>query len=130
LLWNGRSGRRPSASTRKREHGSSGSSQSCDITWGEGSGIDDFAAQLRKRGLKGIITEAAFGAHFGIKENCKTIGKNAIADMKANADVLYGITWWGGGRVWPESYLFKIDGKKATRYTMPLNPYLMQLTGR
>ncbi|WP_107045465.1 cellulase family glycosylhydrolase [Sphingomonas sp. STIS6.2] len=112
------------------DKGSSGSSQSCDITWGEGSGLDDFAAQLRRRGLKGIITEAAFGAHFGIKDNCKTIGKNAIADMKANADVLYGITWWGGGRVWPESYLFKIDGKKATRYTMPLNPYLMQLTGR
>jgi len=112
------------------DKGSSGTSQSCDITWGEGSGIDDFAAQLRRRGLKGIITEAAFGAHFGIKDNCKTIGKNAIADMKANADVLYGITWWGGGRIWPESYLFKIDGKKATRYTMPLNPYLMQLTGR
>lgn len=112
------------------DKGSSGTSQSCDTTWGEGSGLDDFAAQLRKRGLKGIVTEAAFGASFGIKDNCKNIGKNAIADMKDNADVLYGITWWGGGRIWPESYLFKIDGKKATRYTMPLNPYLVQLTGR
>lgn len=111
------------------DKGSSGTSQSCDITWGETSGIDGFAAQLRKRGLKGIITEAAFGASFGVKDNCKGIGADAIADIKANADVLYGVTWWGGGRIWKESYLFKIEPKKAVRFSAPIPAYTKQLTG-
>lgn len=110
------------------DKGSSGTSKSCDTTL-KSSGIDTFAANLRKRGLKGLVTEAAFGSSYGVKDSCAALGADAIADFKANGDVLYGVAWWGGGRIWPESYLFKIDGKKATRYTMPLNPYLVQLTG-
>ncbi|MBB5709338.1 cellulase family glycosylhydrolase [Sphingomonas xinjiangensis] len=112
------------------DKGSSGTSMSCDITWGPTSGFDGFAAQLRKRGLKAYITEAAFGASHGVKGNCKGIGADAIAQIKANSDVLLGVTWWGGGRIWPESYLFKVEPKKATRFEVEVTPFIRQLTGR
>ncbi|WP_246352481.1 cellulase family glycosylhydrolase [Sphingomonas xinjiangensis] len=111
------------------DKGSSGTSMSCDRTWGDTSGFDRFAAQLRKRGLKAYITEAAFGASHGVKENCKGIGADAIADVKANSDVLLGITWWGGGRIWPEEYHFKIEPKKNTRFKVDVPPFIRQLRG-
>ncbi|MBB5712963.1 hypothetical protein [Sphingomonas xinjiangensis] len=92
--------------------------------------MDTFAAQLRKRGLKGYVTEAAFGSSYGVDTTCTGIGQNAIADVKANSDVLLGITWWGGGRIWPESYHFKIEPAKATRFTAAIPAYTQQLLGQ
>jgi hypothetical protein len=105
----------------------SGTSKVCkDVT----SGLVEFADQLRRRNLKAYITEAAFGSSYGVDPSCKAVGAETIAALKANSDVLLGVTWWGGGRIWPEKYLFKIDAAKATRYTVPLNPYLLTLLGR
>ncbi len=104
----------------------SGTSKECGYTE---SKFDVFAAQLRKRGLKAYITESGFGSSYGIPESCKAVGRDAIADIKANRDVLLGITWWGGGRIWSESYLFKIDPPKAQRFTAPVPAYTRQLTG-
>lgn len=112
------------------DKGSSGTNKVCDTTWGAYSGLDDFAAQLRKRGLKAYVTEAAFGSSYSVDPTCVGIGKDAIADVKASGDVLLGITWWGGGRVWPESYHFKIEPAKATRFTSAVPAYTQQLLGQ
>ncbi|KQM91860.1 hypothetical protein ASE77_11765 [Sphingomonas sp. Leaf226] len=88
------------------DKGSSGTSKDCDV---KTSGFVEFAEQLRRRGLKAYITESAFASHYGIKPSCAAVGTEALAALRANSDVLLGVTWWGGGRVWPESYIFKID---------------------
>lgn len=88
------------------------------------SGFDGFAARLRARRLKGYITETAFGGNAGIPESCRAVGADAIADLRANGDVLLGVTWWGGGRMWPDRYPFKIDCSKSERATCPPSEYL------
>ena len=109
------------------DRGSSGTSNECDT---KTSGFAEFAEQLRQRSLKVYITESAFASHYGMKASCAAVGAEAIAALRANSDVLLGITWWGGGRIWPESYIFKIDPPKATRFTAPTSGYVERLTGR
>jgi hypothetical protein len=109
------------------DRGSSGTSNECVD---KASGFVEFAEQLRQRGLKAYITESAFASHYGMKASCAAVGGEAIAALRANNDVLLGITWWGGGRIWPESYIFKIDPPKATRFTASTSSYVVQLTGR
>jgi len=109
------------------DRGSSGTSNECDA---KTSGFAEFAEQLRRRGLRGYITESAFASHYGMKASCAAVGAEAIAALHANSDVLLGITWWGGGRIWPESYIFKIDPPKAARFTAPTSRYVERLTGR
>ncbi|MBB4859616.1 hypothetical protein HNO88_002945 [Novosphingobium chloroacetimidivorans] len=108
------------------DYGSSGTRKDCRAVT---SKWVQFAAQLRKRGLKAYITEAAFGSSSSVHTTCVAVGKEAIAALKANSDVLLGITWWGGGRIWPESYIFKIDPPKTTRFTAPVPDYVRRLTG-
>lgn len=109
------------------DRGSSGTSKECEA---KTSGFVEFAEQLRRRGLKAYITESAFASHYGMKASCAAVGVEAIAALRANSDVLLGITWWGGGRIWPESYIFKIDPPKAARFTAPTSGYVERLTGR
>jgi len=109
------------------DKGSSGTSKDCDV---KTSGFVEFAEQLRRRGLKAYITESAFASHYGMKPSCAAVGAEALAALRANSDVLLGVTWWGGGRVWPESYIFKIDPPKAARFTAPTSSYVEHLTGR
>jgi len=109
------------------DKGSSGTNKDCATTI---SGFATFADHLRRRGLKAYITESAFGSHYGVKASCVAVGAEAIAALRANSDVLLGITWWGGGRIWPESYLFKVDPPKASRFTAPTSSYVERLTGR
>lgn len=92
------------------------------------SGFNVFAANLRKRGWKGYITESAFGSHNGIPQTCLAVGADAISDVHANRDTLLGITWWGGGRLWPERYHFKIDCAKD-RWRCPTSNYVRALRG-
>lgn len=106
------------------DEGSRGYSKTCTD---QVSGFATFAANLRKRGLKGYVTESAFGSSYGVNASCVPTGAEAITSLKANPDVIKAITWWGGGRIWPEDYAFKIDSKKETRYEVPLNPYLVQI---
>jgi hypothetical protein len=94
------------------------------------SGWGAFAEALRKRGLRAYITEAAFGSSSGVDPSCVTVGAEAIATVKANSDVLLGVTWWGGGRLWPDHYIFKIEPPKAQRFTGPVPAYALQLLGR
>lgn len=108
------------------DKGSSGTSKECEA---KTSGFVEFAEQLRRRGLQGYITETAFGSHYAIPASCVAVGAEARAALLANADVIKGVTYWGGGRVWPEGYLFKIDPPKAVRYTAPASPYLKQIRG-
>jgi len=96
----------------------------------ERSGFVAFAAQLRQRGLQGYITEAAFGNYRGIPESCKVVGDEAVRAIRANADVLRGITWWGGGRLWPDRYPFKIECPKAQRTTCPPSVYQQAISPR
>jgi len=109
------------------DKGSSGTNKDCATTI---SGFATFADHLRRRGLKGYITESAFGSHYGVKASCAAVGAEAIAALRANSDVLLGITWWGGGRVWPESYFFKIDPPKAVRFTAPTSSYTKMIAGK
>jgi len=109
------------------DRGSSGTSKECDA---KTSGFVEFAEQLRRRNLQAYITESAFGSSYGVHSTCKAVGQEAIEALRANADVLKGATWWGGGRIWPESYIYKMDGSKATRYSVPVNPYVTQIVGK
>ncbi len=109
------------------DKGSSGTSKDCDV---KTSGFVDFADQLRRRGLKAYITETAFASHYGMKPSCAAVGAEALAALRANSDVLLGVTWWGGGRIWPETYIFKIDPPKASRFVAPLSGHVKMLTGR
>ncbi len=109
------------------DKGSSGTSKDCDV---KTSGFVEFAEQLRRRGLKAYITESAFASHYGMKPSCAAVGAEVLAALRANSDVLLGVTWWGGGRIWPESYIFKIDPPKATRFVAPLTDHVKMLTGR
>jgi hypothetical protein len=109
------------------DRGSSGTNKTCEALT---SGFVEFAAQLRKRNLKGVITESAFGSSYGVPASCVAVGDEAIKALKANGDVLKAVTWWGGGRIWPESYIFKIDGPKATRFTAPVSAYTRNLADK
>jgi len=109
------------------DKGSSGTSKECEA---KTSGFVEFADQLRRRGLKAYITESAFASHYGMKISCTAVGVEAIAALRANSDVLLGVTWWGGGRIWPESYLFKIDPPKAVRFTAPASDYVKMIAGK
>lgn len=109
------------------DKGASGTKAVCDT---EVSGFTTFAEQLRKRGLKAYITESAFGSSYGIDPSCKAVAKEAIAAIRANSDVILGVTWWGGGRIWPERYMFKIEPPKAQRFTAPVPVNIKMLTGQ
>ena len=106
--------------------GSAGASKVCTAT---SSGWSEFAASLRKRGLKAYITESAFGSSYGVHSSCAAVANEAITTLKANSDVLLGITWWGGGRIWPETYIFKIEPQKAQRFSIAVPAYMLSLLG-
>ena len=108
------------------DSGSSGTSKACAT---EASGFAPFAAQLRKRGLKAYITESAFGSSYGVHPTCEAVAKEALAALRANSDVLLGITWWDGGRIWPESYAFEIEPPKAQRFTAAVPAYAQRFAG-
>ncbi len=106
------------------DNGASGTSKKCTD---KVSGLVQFAAQLRQRGLKAYITEIAFGSSYGVDPSCEAVGTEAIQAIKDNSDVILGVTWWGGGRYWPESYIFKIEPLKATRFTAPIPSYTKRI---
>jgi hypothetical protein len=109
--------------------GASGIKSACKTNSGDG-GMGEFAAALRKRGLKAYVTEFAFGSYRGIPASCSVVGPNFIAAIKANSDVISGSTVWGGGRGWAESYAFKVEPKKGTRASVPVPNYVTQTAGR
>lgn len=109
------------------DKGSSGTSSVCNT---QTSGFSTFAEQLRKRGLKAYITESAFGSSYGIDPSCEAVAREAITSLRANSDVILGVTWWGGGRIWPEDYIFKIEPPKSARFTAPVPLYIKMITGQ
>lgn len=110
------------------DKGSSGTSAACTAT-GD-AGIAAWAESMRKRGIKGYLTEFAFGRHSGIPASCAAVGDAMMAAVKANSDVILGTTAWGGGRAWPEGYAFKVESAKGTFKTAADSPYVAKLTGR
>lgn len=110
------------------DSGSSGTKAACATT-GD-AGIGEWAASMRKRGIKGYFTEFAYGRHSGIPASCAEVGAAMMAAVKANSDVILGTTVWGGGRAWPEGYAFKVESPKGTFKTAADSPYVAQLTGR
>lgn len=112
------------------DEGGSGGSAVCETAAATSSGVINLAARLRARGLKAYITETAFGSHRGIHDSCAPVGPLFIADVRANADVILGVTWWGAGRAWKEDYHYKIEPKKGTRATTPLSAYTKLLLGQ
>ncbi len=106
--------------------GLSGTSKDCNTAT---SRFVKFADQLRRRGLTAYITESALGSHYDVKASSNAVGVEAIAALYANNDALLGITWWGGGRIWPKIYNFKIDPPKAARFTIPTTDHTRSLTG-
>lgn len=104
------------------DKGSSGTSASCDVYTFTAS----FATQARKRGLRAILGETAFGNFQGVPTSCLTVGPKTIGDMISAPDVYMGYTVWGGGREWPNSYIFAVAPKGATLD----NPYVKMLLGK
>lgn len=110
------------------DKGGSGTKPTCAST-GD-AGIGEWAASMRKRGIKGYFTEFAYARHSGIPLSCAVVGAAMMASVKANSDVILGTTAWGGGRAWSETYIFKLEPKKGTFATAQTNSYTEQLLGR
>lgn len=112
------------------DKGGSGTSRQCSAKAGTGDGgIAKWAAAMRKRGLKGFLTEFAFGSHRGVPASCAAVAKAMMASIRANGDVIRGTAAWGGGRAWSESYVFKLEPKKGTRAAAPTSDYARLLRG-
>jgi endoglucanase len=88
----------------------------------------DYNVQIR--GLKVWVGEMAFGSAKRLDPWCKTVGGAIIERMKSMPDVYTGVTWWGGGAGWKESYIYKIEPKKGTFDFANPSPYLQALTQR
>jgi aryl-phospho-beta-D-glucosidase BglC (GH1 family) len=102
--------------------GSSGTDASC-----AGGYPVQFRQALAKRGLRGFIGESAFGNHAGFSSACQKYGTDMASDLKAHPETYEAVTWWGGGRVWPASYIFAIAPKG---YADMGNSYLQMLMGK
>lgn len=109
------------------DNDASGTSRFCkDKT----SGVATFARELRSRGLKAYITEYAWGSYGkGVSPTCEAVSKEFVTAVKANADVILGVTAWGGGRGWADGYHFKIEPPKAERLTAAVSGYATALRG-
>lgn len=106
------------------DQSSSGTNAVCST---EVSGFSTFVEQLRRRGLKAYLTESAFGSSYGVDPSCKVVAKEAIAALRANSDVILGVTWWGRGRIWPENYISKIEPPNAERFSASIPTYIKTL---
>lgn len=83
-----------------------------------------------KRGLRLWLGESAFGSYKGVPSSCVSYGKAALAEIKGNPATWAGVSWWGGGRFWGDSYIYKIEPTKGTRATAAPSAYLRQITGK
>ena len=94
------------------DKGSSGTNRSCDPAWpNTDGGIAKWAADMRARGMKGMLTEYAFGNYTGISGSCLIPARNVMAAIAANGDVIPNVFGWGGGRAWKDNYIFAVAPK-------------------
>ena len=68
--------------------------------------------------MPAMVGEAAFGKTKG----CEKIAALWLAEMKAGITNLYGVTWWGGGRAWKPTYIYRTPPAPEA--------YTQRLTGR
>jgi hypothetical protein len=108
------------------DHGSSGSSPNCDPYFF----LDTIRAAAAKRGWKLELGEGAFGSYLKVRDTCQPLLNQAIPEIRDHPDTWFGVTWWGGGREWKESYIFKIEPTKGTRALVPHSAYLDKLRGQ
>jgi endoglucanase len=109
---------------------SSGTSSTCvtNITGAQMISNTDYAAAARK--LKVWIGESAFGNATGLSSACGALAKGMIARMRYMPSTHVGVSWWGGGPGWKETYLYKVEPKKGTFTTAAPSAYLLMLLGR
>lgn len=110
--------------------GGSGTSATCVSDRTGAQLIANAAKGAEARGLKIWIGEFAFGSHSAVSKACDVLGKGVIAHMRSMPKTFVGVTWWGGGPGWKESYIYKIEPKKGTFATAAPSRYLLTLTGR
>lgn len=91
---------------------------------------DSLRADAALLGYKAYMGEGAGGNAGGINPVCRDDLNQAVAEIKGHPDDWLGITWWGGGREWPENYVYKIEPKKGTRAQVPHSEYLEIISGR
>lgn len=108
------------------DHGSSGTHAECDPYFV----LDTARAAAAKRGWKLLLGEGAFGNNHGVPATCAPLLSKAVAEIRAYPYTWLGATWWGGGREWPEGYIFKIEPTKGTRAQVPHSFYLEKLRGQ
>jgi endoglucanase len=108
--------------------GASGTTAPC-VSKGDGQ-LGEFAVAARKRGFKAILGEYAFGNYKGAPASCAAISVAVMASLKADADVWIDAMAWGGGRAWPDSYIFKIEPAKGARAKAPLPDLVKVMAGR
>ena len=108
------------------DHGSSGTNPNCDPFFF----LDMTRKAAVKRGWKLLLGEAAFGSYLKVRDSCGPLMERAIAEIKEHPETWFGVTWWGGGREWKESYIFKIEPPKGTRANVPHSRYLDKLRGK
>ncbi|MBB5714769.1 cellulase family glycosylhydrolase [Sphingomonas aerophila] len=84
--------------------------------------IGTFARQARPFGLPVMVGEIAFGSDRGMRDSCRGFGAAVIAEMLEAENLAY-VTWWGGGRGWKKSYLFRTPAS-------PTLPYVRMITGK
>jgi endoglucanase len=108
--------------------GAQGIKAAC-VSKGDGQ-LSAFAAAARKRGFKAILGEYAFSSYKGVPVSCSALSIAVMASLKADADVWTDAMVWGGGRAWPDSYIFKVEPKKGTRAAVPVPDAMRMMTGR
>jgi endoglucanase len=108
------------------DHGSSGTNPNCDPFFF----LDKAREAAAKRGWKLLLGEGAFGSHLKVRDSCSPLLDRAITEIREHPETWFGVTWWGGGREWKESYIFKIEPIKGTRAGVPHSSYLDKLRGK
>jgi endoglucanase len=84
---------------------SSGSVGTCVSTTVGSKRLASFVGWLRQYGKKGILAELAGGRN----TTCYAAIQDMLTYIAANADVLVGWLWWGGGPWWPTDYAFNLE---------------------
>lgn len=108
------------------DHNSTGTSPNCDPYFF----LDSVRQAAEPRGWKLLLGEAAAGSHNGVRDTCQPLLDQAVTEIKTHPNTWFGVTWWGGGREWKESYIFKIEPTKGTRALVPHSAYLDELRGQ
>jgi endoglucanase len=109
---------------------SSGTHSECITGVAGRSIISNAVVGAQARGLKVWLGEFAFGNSRGVSAACRAIGTDVLKYIKSMPTTVAGVSWWGGGNGWKETYIYKVETTKGTVARAANTPYLDMLLGK